>query len=336
MGVWRIAPAPNKVEKILMPESKRKQGIQRIDNTRGYLALPFDAQQFKDFLIGLLGKPQKIEKVIDGNFEVSLADAQNFHHLLAQRINQQNDAKLLQFRAKISFDDKSSVELNSFEELETYNEVRPIVSTDLVLSWDYLVLFNDKKQPEKQTIEIGIYTGGRRRASKSTSVLLDQEYFVVGTGVFRITILHTARTWAADIEAMLTNHIESLLKSPDKSREFLDNHQTIIGFGAAIIFYAIAIYGGFGATKSYLDQVALMARNTIMGQADVGAKINTLASFVLQGSVAEHYLELFFFLTLSLFLAILLGIWVASNIVSPNHSFILLIRKAVEERESLG
>ena len=36
--------------------------------SKGYLTFPFDGEQFKDFISGLLGKPQSISKRISGNF----------------------------------------------------------------------------------------------------------------------------------------------------------------------------------------------------------------------------------------------------------------------------
>ena len=76
---------------------------QRIDNQNGYLTLPFNESQFKDFVSGLLGKPQTLTKRIRGDFEIYLKDLQNFHDLLNQRIIQQNNGHLIQLRTKIFF-----------------------------------------------------------------------------------------------------------------------------------------------------------------------------------------------------------------------------------------
>jgi len=90
----------------------------------GYVTLPFDQEQFRDFVISLLGKPQTIEKRIYGRFEVNLQDIQKFHKLINQRLTQQNQALLSQFSVKIYYSDSSSITLNSYEDLVTYNEVR--------------------------------------------------------------------------------------------------------------------------------------------------------------------------------------------------------------------
>ncbi|MFZ2975501.1 MAG: hypothetical protein WA055_02610 [Candidatus Moraniibacteriota bacterium] len=69
------------------------------DSQKGYLALPFNGEQLKQFITGLLGTPQTITKRIKGNFELSLKDLQNFHDLIDQRITQQNNGYLLTSRA---------------------------------------------------------------------------------------------------------------------------------------------------------------------------------------------------------------------------------------------
>ena len=107
---------------------------QIINYSGGYVTLPFDQAQFKDFVVSLLGRPQTIEKRIYGRFEVNLQNLQSFHYLIDQRLTQQNNALLSQFRAKIYFSDDSSITLNSFEELITYNEVRPLVSVAVDLT----------------------------------------------------------------------------------------------------------------------------------------------------------------------------------------------------------
>ena len=137
---------------------------------KGYLTFPFDGEQFKDFVTGLLGKPQTINKRITGNFEIHLADLQSLFELVNQRITQQNNGKLIQFTAKIFFTDRSSVQLGSYDELVTYNEVKPIISEAVRLTWDYLIQFSDKSHPEKQVIELLIVSASERLSFESEEI----------------------------------------------------------------------------------------------------------------------------------------------------------------------
>jgi hypothetical protein len=312
-----------------MDENEQPIIFERVDNRKGFLALPFNEEQFKEFLIGLLGKPQKIERIIQGSFEIHLSEVQNFHYLIEQRINQQNDGKLIQFRAKIIFDDKSSVELNSFAELETYNEIRPIISIGIELSWDYLILFKDKKIPEKQTINIGIHTGRRF----SINILSFGDDFDFEEAIFDIEIQHTARTWAADMEAMLANHINSLMREPSKTRKFVKKNEGTITFLIGVLFFLMAVIGSFWATNIFITSQLSTIGNSILKQPDVSEKINLLATHIISGNESQFYFKILLFLVSSLFFSIIFAVWVNSNIVSPSHSFILLTKKAVEKRE---
>lgn len=315
-----------------MDEFENGNENERIDHTKGYLALPFDEEQFKEFLIGLLGKPQTIERIINGSFDVQLSDIQNFHHLIEQRINQQNVGRLLQFRVKIMFNDQSSVELNSFEELETYNEIRPIVSQGVALSWDYLVLFQDKQVPEKQTINIRIATEPGYMTSRSSYVRILQGD---SSGYFNIEIHHTARTWAADMESMLINHINSLIKKPNKFRQFVRAKEGYISTAAGVLFFLLAISGSLWATKVFIDNQITTIGQLIRSQNEITSKIDLLSEHIISGTIAQHYFIVLLFLIFSLFLSIVFAIIVSSSIVSPDYSFILLTRKSIENKDKV-
>lgn len=313
-------------------ESENQIRLERVDNRKGYLALPFDDEQFKEFLVGLLGKPQKIQRIIRGTFEIHLSEIQNFHHLIEQRINQQNEGKLLQFRATIVFNDSSSVELNSFSELETYNEIRPIISTAVELSWDYLILFQDKKTPEKQTITINIHTDQEYVDDDDMPMYVSMSN---SAGLFRIEIYHTARTWAADMEAMLMNHINSLLTKPDKLRKFIKKSDGTISLLTAVVFFLLAVAGSFWGTNSFISTQSSTIGTAINTHPDIADKINILASQIINGTISQHYFKVLVFLVFSLFLSIISAAWVSSNIVSPSHSFILLTKKALDNKNEV-
>lgn len=128
--------------------------------SRNYgVMLPCSDEDFGDFISSLLGKPQTIEKVIGGTFEIDDRNITNIFHIVDQRISQQNDASLIQFTVTIVYDDDSIHLLNSLEDFQHYSEVKPLVSVAVHLSWSYLVRFNRKNALEKQTIEISVLAG---------------------------------------------------------------------------------------------------------------------------------------------------------------------------------
>jgi hypothetical protein len=90
------------------------------DHSDYAVLLPCTPDEFGDFVSGLLGKPQTIEKSIFGEFEVTRDAVANTFHLVNQRIDQQNEAPLIQFTARIEYDDNSSVLLNSLQDFGNY------------------------------------------------------------------------------------------------------------------------------------------------------------------------------------------------------------------------
>lgn len=118
------------------------------------VVLPCPPDQFRDFIAGLLGKAQTIEASVPGPFAVTKNDVENLFHLLNQRVSSQNEATLVQFTAKVIYDDNSSVLLNSIGDFLAYNEVKPLISIAAHLNWTYLIKFPNKAYPEKQIVTV--------------------------------------------------------------------------------------------------------------------------------------------------------------------------------------
>src|SRR4051812_22283351 len=101
----------------------------------GQVSLPCTPDTFKQFVSGLLGSAQTIERSFAGTFELEHSEINNIFQLVNQRVTQQNESSLLEFTIKLIYNDKSSVLLNSLSEFEHYREVRPIASSCAHLSW---------------------------------------------------------------------------------------------------------------------------------------------------------------------------------------------------------
>jgi len=306
------------------------QNVEPKNFSNGYLTFPFDNNQFKDFIVGLLGKPQTITKRISGNFEIHLKDLQSFFDLVTQRVIQQNNGKLIQFNAKIFFTDRSSVQLGSYEELVTYHEVKPIISEAVQLSWDFLIQFHDKTQPEKQSIELFIIAANGLMSDEGVFVFL-----MPTKGEFRIQIQHTARSWGADIENMLSNQIESHLIKDNKYSKFIKRYSSQISIGFSIIFFLSSIIGSFIITQEFitseLAKVKLFSANKAHSTIE---QLNFLTSYIASGVSTQHYFKVSIFLLISLLISIGFGIWIdvtASKSIQP--SFLVLTKKAKEYRD---
>jgi hypothetical protein len=160
--------------------------------SEGYgVLVPCSPDDFVDFISKLLGKPQVAEGRSSGHFNIDLDDIKNFYHLIEQRMIEQNRGRLVQFTANIHYDDGTSVEVETLPRLEQYAEVRPLVSTGVMLTWIYLVTFNIQTVPEKQQIEVTFDTSRRVRSQYRWEPPID---------VIKYRVAYTARTWGADIE----------------------------------------------------------------------------------------------------------------------------------------
>jgi hypothetical protein len=300
------------------------------DLQKGFLTLPFDEEQFKEFVTGLLGTPQKISKRIRGNFEIHLKDLQNFHELLEQRVAQQNQGKLMQLRTIVYYNDDSSVELSSLAELITYNEVKPIVSEAVRMTWSYLIKFADKQTPEKQEIELMIISTPFRKAVEEIEI-----EFLPRTGEFRINIEHTARTWGADIESLLTNQISSILKSTNKLQSFLKRKSDLIGTLVGVLFLLGSLFSIYYQTITFNKNEITKVSSMIEKTGEVNDKVNYLLTYIATNNQNFFFTKSLLFIVGSVFISILLGVWVASMANNKAHSYIVLTREAVKMKDIL-
>lgn len=309
--------------------AKEKKELQNL--SKGYVTLPFDENQFKHFITGLLGSPQTITKRIKGNFEIHLKDLQNFHDLLNQRITQQNNGKLIQLKTKIYYSDESSVLLSSYEELVTYNEVKPVVSEAVKMTWSYLIQFSDKDVPEKQEIEIMCI------ATPFRQVIEDEDTPILfsGKGEFRITIQHTARSWGSDIESLLINQIKSLLIPCSRLREVIKKYSTTIGVLVGILFLISSLTSIYIFTRSF-NEAEISRVNEFIGKAnDINEKTDFILNYIASNSQNLFFIKSELYTVVTIFLAILLGAWVGSLADTEVRSYVVLTREALKQRDRL-
>ena len=249
----------------------------------GQVILPFDEEHFKSFISGLLGHPQSISRTISGTFAIEIEDLKNLYYLIIQRVAQQNNGILLRFLTIIVFSDNSSVELNSLEALMTYNEVRPVIPRGLHMTWDFLVRFQDKEVAEKQSIDISFLTIDYERR-KLGRLFLDQAnahfgalYYTklsempsTGQGFANFRIEHTARTWGADLEALLSNHLNTLITEGSKLRVFLSKHRLAITLLTPFAFLlTVAVGAYFSLSRIQTDRILAFNALTQNAQTDI-------------------------------------------------------------------
>lgn len=286
------------------------------------VVLPCEPDYFRDFIAGLLGKPQTITKNIWGSFDFNKDDIANFYHLVVQRVAQQNESTLIQFTITIVYDDESTVLLNSFHDFMVYNEVRPVASVDAHLSWTFLVRFQDKKVPERQQIDVSMFTepisDGVVRVSGAHPIIKRLR------GNFSLHINHTARTWGADIEALLTGHIENLIKPVHRIKRSIHDNAVWIGLAVGIISFLASIAACFYSTSLHVQS----RMRTVGTFPTPVAKDDYIADLIASGVWPRFFFSIFIFLCLAFVVSIILGVWTGVKAENPEPSFLVLSKQS--------
>ncbi|MCW8952306.1 MAG: hypothetical protein OQK53_06365 [Rhodospirillales bacterium] len=309
------------------------------DSDQGEITFKVGHDEFKEFICGILGKPQIITKSFYGTFDLSKEDIENIHHLLAQRIMQQNNGMLASFNANIFYDDQSSVVLNSINEFSSYNEIRPICSKAVHLSFTFLVHFNDKTTPEKQQIDISIIASSDYFAPIfDDSINLKSRYIFGISNTINFRVEHTARTWGADIESLLTGQIKSWLKETSKTRKFVNKHDGKISFLVGAIFFLSCILGiSFNANhfmEKQLSSIHSVVANSNNTLESVGIKVDTLINMFAVGAWQRFTLSAVGLSVLSLIVSIFLAAMAANYAGKRTPSFVTLTKKSEELRNN--
>ncbi len=300
--------------------------------------LPCDTAHFGQFVSGLLGKPQTIEKSLHGVFEINANDLANTFHLVNQRINQQNEATLIQFTVKIIYNDDSSVLINSLEDFQAYTEVRPLISTGVSLSWSYLVKFKNKDVPERQNIDLSFRSGSDDGigAIVEDGVLIRKGYRNWHESGAFIRIEHTERTWGIDIESLLTGNVKSFMKSTESRTSIIYKNSGPIGFTTGVLFFLGAIAGSIYTSsqfiESYIEKLKLVTEQEIVQSELLLSKIDFLIEIISTGAWPKFIFAVVAFVILSAIASIFIGIYVSEKAENSPSSFVLLSKSAIDNK----
>ena len=140
--------------------------------TQSSISLPLDENAFKEFIVSLLGQPETIEGYVEGAFEIDMGGLEYINSSIDSRIDKQNISSLLEFRAKLFFNDGSSTSFNGLKSFLEYSEIRPLICETFVFTWTYLVKFNNKQASEKQEISISSFKEDISETRKKKMLLL--------------------------------------------------------------------------------------------------------------------------------------------------------------------
>lgn len=307
-----------------------------VEAGRYNVMLPCEPEQFKEFITGLLGKPQTLTQGFHGTFDITGRDVENLYHLVSQRVQQQNHGTLIQFSVRIVFDDGSSVLLNTLDDFLSYIEIRPVISTQVHLSWVFLIQFPDRAVPEKQTIDVSFLTSLRvKEGYADVDETILRSSLSVKNGCITVRIEHTARTWGADIQGLLDNHLQNLLAHEPPVRALVRRNSGKISFFIGALVYAFILVAIFLTGSALLD-----SQNSLVGKfqgasVNLSSKMDFLIGNISTGLWERYLIASLTYVVVGFFVSIAIGTWTASTADSRKPSFILLTQASEKSKKSV-
>lgn len=302
------------------------------NNESKAVMLPCGPDEFRDFIRSLLGKPQSITNRFSGAFDLERQDLEQFHYLLIDRMAQQNKVQLAMFTARVQYDDDSSVQVNDFEAFKTYNEVKPVVSTAAHLSWEFMVTFEDRTAPEKQEVDISFLTEGPFHMIDK----FEGHVVRIGSGdsfgAIAYRINHTARTWASDIDALLSAHIKAVLPSVPPWRKWIASHSEAIGLFTFLLLFLSSVATLVQVSDSFWNTTRDTLTHSVAAQVEVAQKIHLIAQQVASGAGERFQARCIAFSAVALVVSVAIAIWAGASAGGSKPAFLCLTRKSREAK----
>lgn len=313
----------------------QNSAIIRTEDGKNYLSIPCDGDGFKDFISLALGEPQSIERGFSGSFTLDIKEINNVYHLVQQRVKQQNKMTLIQFHARLSYSDGSSVLIDGIEAMNSYHEVKPIVTQQLHLSWIYLVQFQDKDVPEKQKITLSFMASPRVRHFEigETEAIFPGS---IMTGRIAFRIEHSARTWGADIESLLSNYVLNLVAAENKVRKFIRRNSSTLSL---LLFVFIISLAGTTCILYMNKAISGIKEKYASFKAASPNVEKTLDYIVDELSHGFWYKFLFFsviYMFVALVVAMVISVWFAHISENERPAFIVFNKKDEEFRDKIN
>ena len=249
--------------------------------------------------------------------------------MIYQRIRSQNKGELIQFIAKISYNDKSMVTLNSINDFVTYNEIKQVIPNAIHLSWTYLIQFPDKEYPEKQQISVSFISGKAYSRITEFDIVTSRIGGPNRGGIVQYNIKHTSRSWGVDIENLLTNHINTILDKQKQIVGFIKNNKFVISAISSLCITYGLVRIGFKYI-SHLKEVNLIDVNTALNKlgSDLNGKVNYLTKYIAMEQVNKYADYKLYLILGGIIVFIILLAFIHESLDVTEESHILLTEEA--------
>lgn len=299
------------------------------------IVLPCSAENFREFISGLLGQPQEIDGGEFGSFCIDKKQVEQIYHLVSQRVYQQNGVHPIAVSVRIAYDDGTSINLNSFNDFQSYNEPKPVVSTECHITFVYLIKFPTTSAPERQEITVSFVSSQESSRRRHFATFAESPFALFARGYIGYRIKYTARTWGADVESLLKNYIKEQLIEEGQLRKLVRTHSVkfaliIAGGGFAISYFLVTnVYDE--VTALYLEELGAIFGNKVT----LGDKLDALIRLLVSGNLTTIESIKNGILYGSMLVAIFLAFYIESKADSRRPSFVLLTSKAAAVRDNI-
>ncbi|MGB6008407.1 hypothetical protein [Castellaniella sp.] len=180
-------------------------GSSNVQIVDGSINLPVDKIKLGNFISGLLGQPQVLDRRFDTPFSVDHDWLIHLCSMILQRIAQQNSAEPLTFETTIYYRDGLFRKVSGFDAFTHFSETQQVVCVGIKFDISMLISFPGKDNPERQQLEMTLLTNEEEEFTGN--LLLGER---IRAGLFYIDIRHTERTWADDILNLITKEFQSV------------------------------------------------------------------------------------------------------------------------------
>ncbi|HIT23785.1 MAG TPA: hypothetical protein IAD45_05150 [Candidatus Faecimonas intestinavium] len=287
------------------------------NSTVGYVQLPLTQKGLSEFISNLLGEPQRVQGVLDGSFIVDISGIEKLYTTIMQRIKQQNKAQLIEFISKVYFENETNVTIKDLAGLTSYRNLEDLKVIRIELTWSFLIEFEDKEAPEKQTIRICFDVNHIVKKFRS-------KYIFMRAGII-YEINYTARTWGIDIENLIRIAINSTFIQKNKLKEVITKIKTPISIIIPSLIYIIIFSINVFFVNNYIDNSVIEVIEKI-SNIEIGQQFSFVAKYI--ASIPWYQFTTYnnLFLILMLIVCIIFGVYlddVLDNILM-DKSFIFL------------
>lgn len=303
------------------------------------IALPMRKRDLGNFISNLLGQQQSFKRQVTAKFDIDHAWLVNLHELLHQRIKQQADSTLIEFVAQIHFDSGLKRTITTVDSFQAYVETKKEAIVAVTLLWSYLVQFPGRSFPDKQ--EITFHARVRReeyiKKEEKTNPIVN---YVVGAmsaesdrSYMAYSVSHTERTWGDDIESLLSNQVEDVIRHEGGVTDTVYNClRWALVFGVFMFFMIFPLYHTSNNTALILTDLNMQYENIDsdpVSLAVLNEKLDIATNMIKAMGVKDRRI----YLSLLIFLAPFVCAFLIRATRKNLHSFIVLSHHDKIQRE---